>query len=162
MGNASSSTVLPPQNRPFPLTKKRSEPMVFSKILGRGSVTPSSVVANGPVHDGVPWADEKYSSPCKSQETPALAYSPSYTFTDSSDPAAMAYNEFLKVYPGMFLCGICYPVALICSQNIDSPGSLTPYGGPITRDWNGQGKVTLTIWAAHCIRRASSGFTPNF
>lgn len=89
---------------------------------------------NDLVHDGMPWADEKLSSLSRPQETHNLAYSPFCAFTDSSDPAAMVYDEFLKVYPGMRPCGMCIFEALTYSQNIVSPGSLTPCGGPITPD----------------------------
>jgi len=45
--------------------------------------------------------DEKLGINNQPQEAPTLAYSPSYAIsTDSSDPAALAYREFLTVYPG--------------------------------------------------------------
>jgi len=46
--------------------------------------------------------DEKFGISNQPQEAPTLAYSPSYAIsTDSSHPAALAYREFLTVYPGI-------------------------------------------------------------
>lgn len=81
--------------------------MVFSKLIGCGSSTSSSINVNEHLHDGIPLVDEKPRSSTQSQETPALAYSPSYTFANSSDPASLAYDEFLKVYPGKHPYGTC-------------------------------------------------------
>jgi len=48
--------------------------------------------------------DEELGIRNQPQEAPTLAYSPSYAIsTDSSDPAALAYREFLTVYPGIII-----------------------------------------------------------
>ncbi|KAJ3575284.1 hypothetical protein NP233_g1212 [Leucocoprinus birnbaumii] len=96
MGN-SSSTALPPHDSPRAFGHRRS--FSISKLIRCGSPN-STINVLDQHHDTMHLVDEKPRFSTQSQETPTLAYSPSYaTFTDSSDPAALAYEEFLKVYP---------------------------------------------------------------
>lgn len=107
MGNTSSSVVLPRQKKRRIFAKTRS--VLFSRIVPCGASTSSSTYANEHLHEGTPLVNEKHSEKRVSNDQPhenqMLAYSPSYaTFSDSSEPASLAYDNFLKAYPGIASC----------------------------------------------------------